>query len=228
MQLFCNCVKIILGDIMDTPFANLSESQKHKLFKLLGSHIFNFNKNQEILQTIKGEDVVCILLNGRANIVNIDYNGEESLIEELFENSVFGSSISIIANTDCQIRALENTSVLVIDYNNLINLSYTCYNYYNNFIINLFNIIYIKLKDQNERIKILTQKTIRDKLLEYFKAEYTKTRSKNIYLQTSLKELADYFSINRSAMFRELRYLKDEQFIKIDGRRITLLYTPEV
>ena len=213
---------------MDAPFNNISESQKHKLFKLLGTHIFTFNKNQEILQTIKGENVICILLSGRANIVNIDYNGEETLVEELFENSVFGSSISTIASSDCQIRAIENTSVLVIDYNKLINLSYTSYNYYNNFIINLFDIIHTKIRDKNDRIKILTQKTIRDKLLEYFKAEYIKTRSKNIYLQISLKELADYFSINRSAMFRELRYLKDENFIKIDGRRITLLYTPQV
>ncbi len=213
---------------MDAPFNNISESQKHKLFKLLGTHIFTFNKNQEILQTIKGENVICILLSGRANIVNIDYNGEETLVEELFENSVFGSSISTIASSDCQIRAIENTSVLVIDYNKLINLSYTSYNYYNNFIINLFDIIHTKIRDKNDRIKILTQKTIRDKLLEYFKAEYMKTRSKNIYLQISLKELADYFSINRSAMFRELRYLKDENFIKIDGRRITLLYTPQV
>ena len=213
---------------MDAPFNNISESQKHKLFKLLGTHIFTFNKNQEILQTIKGENVIYILLSGRANIVNIDYNGEETLVEELFENSVFGSSISTIASSDCQIRAIENTSVLVIDYNKLINLSYTSYNYYNNFIINLFDIIHTKIRDKNDRIKILTQKTIRDKLLEYFKAEYMKTRSKNIYLQISLKELADYFSINRSAMFRELRYLKDENFIKIDGRRITLLYTPQV
>ena len=213
---------------MDAPFNNISESQKHKLFKLLGTHIFTFNKNQEILQTIKGENVICILLSGRANIVNIDYNGEETLVEELFENSVFGSSISTIASSDCQIRAIENTSVLVIDYNKLINLSYTSYNYYNNFIINLFDIIHTKIRDKIDRINILTQKTIRDKLLEYFKAEYMKTRSKNIYLQISLKELADYFSINRSAMFRELRYLKDENFIKIDGRRITLLYTPQV
>lgn len=221
-------LKYLQGDNMVSPFQNISESQKHKLFRLLGTHIFTFTKNQEILQTIKGENVICILLNGRASIVNIDYNGEETLVEELFENSVFGNSISTIASTDCQIRAVENTSVLVIDYNNLINISYIGYNYYNNFIINLFDIIHTKIREKNDRIKILTQKTIRDKLLEYFKAEYMKTRSKNIYLQLSLKELADYFAINRSAMFRELRYLKDENFIKIEGRRITLLYTPQV
>ena len=60
----------------------------------------------------------------------------------------------------------------------------------------------------------------------YFKTQYQKSHSKFIYLPNSFKDLADYFAINRSAMFRELKSLKDDNFIKIDGRRITLLYTP--
>ena len=65
-------------------------------------------------------------------------------------------------------------------------------------------------------------------MLEYFEFEYKKTRSKFIYIPNSFKDLADYFAINRSAMFRELKSLKEEKFIKIDGKKITLLYTPQV
>lgn len=213
---------------MNTPFEGISEFQKNKLFKLLGTHIYTFNKNQEILPTIKNDNIVCILLEGRAHIVNIDYNGDETLVEDLLENSVFGSSISDIDSNECQIRAIEYSKVLVIDYNKLIDISHINYNYYNIFMNNLFNIIHFKIKEKNNRIRILTKKTIREKLLEYFESEYRKSRSKYIYLSNSFKDLADYFSVNRSAMFRELRYLKDEKFIKIDGRRITLLYIPQV
>lgn len=213
---------------MNTPFEGISELQKNKLFKLLGTHIYTFNKNQEILPTIKNDNIVCILLEGRAHIVNIDYNGDETLVEDLLENSVFGSSISDIDSNECQIRAIEYSKVLVIDYNKLIDISHINYNYYNIFMNNLFNIIHFKIKEKNNRIRILTKKTIREKLLEYFESEYRKSRSKYIYLSNSFKDLADYFSVNRSAMFRELRYLKDEKFIKIDGRRITLLYIPQV
>lgn len=213
---------------MNAPFEGISELQKNKLFKLLGTHIYTFNKNQEILPTIKNDNIVCILLEGRAHIVNIDYNGDETLVEDLLENSVFGSSISDIDSNECQIRAIEYSKVLVIDYNKLIDISHINYNYYNIFMNNLFNIIHFKIKEKNNRIRILTKKTIREKLLEYFESEYRKSRSKYIYLSNSFKDLADYFSVNRSAMFRELRYLKDEKFIKIDGRRITLLYIPQV
>lgn len=213
---------------MNDVFQSISELQKNKLFKLLETHIYNFNKNEEILQTIKGSDIVCIMLSGLASIVNINYDGDEILVETLKEGTLFGSNISDINSSECQIRALENSTVLVIDYNNLININYIEYKYYNLFINNLFQMIHEKLREKNDRIRILTKKSIRDKLLEFFSSEYQKTRSKNIYLSTSLKDLADYFSINRSAMFRELKSLKEENFIKINGRKITLLYTPQV
>ncbi len=50
-----------------------------------------------------------------------------------------------------------------------------------------------------------------NKLLAFFENEYKKSRSKYIYVPTNLKDLADYLSINRSAMFRELKYLKEEK-----------------
>ncbi len=213
---------------MNTPFDGITELQKIKLFKLLATHIYTFNKNEEILPTLKSENIVCILLEGYAHIVTINYNGEENLVEELYDNSVFGTNISDIDYNEYQIRAIENSKVLVIDYNKLVNTKNTSHNYYNIFIINLFEIVNSKLKANNDRIRILTKKSIRDKLLAFFENEYKKSRSKFIYLPNNFKNLADYLSINRSAMFRELRYLKDENFIKIDGKRITLLYTPTI
>ena len=44
---------------MSSPFDNLSKSQITKLYDLLGVHIYKFNKNQEILPTIKNENILC-------------------------------------------------------------------------------------------------------------------------------------------------------------------------
>lgn len=213
---------------MNSPFTGISELQKHKLFKILQTHEYSFNKNEEILSTLKGENIICILLEGHAQIVSISYNGEENLIEELYTDSIFGTNISNISDSEYQITALEKSKVLVIDYNKLIDTKNINYSYYNVFLTNLFDIINSKFRESNDRIKILTKKSIRDKLLAFFENEYIKTRSKYIYLPTNFKDLADYLSINRSAMFRELKYLKEEKFIKVDGNRITLLYTPNV
>ena len=96
--------------------------------------------------------------------------------------------------------------------------------FFNIFLKNLFDIIATKLKEKNERIRVLEKKQIREKLLEYFDIQRKKSFSNYFYLPFSLKDLADYLAVNRSAMFRELKHLKEEGFIEIHNRKITLLF----
>ena len=209
---------------MRNPFNGLTEFQKNKLFILLGTHIYPYKKNQEILPTIKYDNIIAIVLDGLAEIVNIEYNGNETIKENLEKYSIFGTTITGTNNEDYQIIAKKDTTILVIDYDKLINPTNSNHNYFNIFYNNLFDIINTKFKEANERIRILEKKQIRDKLLEFFEIEHKKTRQKNIYLNFSLKSLADYLAVDRSAMFRELKHLKEEKFIEVNGRRITLLY----
>ena len=213
---------------MINPFEGLSSLQKAKLLRKLDSHIYNFYKDEEIIPTLKNTNIVCILLEGEARITNTNYLGEETLIEELYENSVFGANISNISNNECQIIAIEPCRVIVLDYNKLTKIDNLNFSYYNKFIFNLFRILNDKFKETNNRIQILTKKNIRDKLLAFFENEYRRSRSQNIYLPNNFKNLADYLSVNRSAMFRELKSLKEENFIKVTGKRITLLYVPKI
>ena len=209
---------------MNSPFNTLSTSQINKIFNLLGAHIYTYNKNEELLSTLKNGNIVGIILYGSAQIISIEYNGNEIIQETLTQNSIFGTNISATNTENCQIIAKQPTQVAVIDYNNLINPNNLKYGYFNTFFRNLFDIINIKFKEKNERIKILEKKQIRERLLEYFDIEHKKSRLKHIYLPFAFKDLADYIAVNKSAMFRELRNLKDEKFIEVNGRKITLLY----
>lgn len=210
---------------MTAPFEGLTKSQIKKLLDLLGVHVYKFNKNQEILPTIKNENIVGIILDGYAQILNIEYNGNEIVIDNLYKDSVFGTNISLTNSENYQIIAKQDTDVLVIDYDKLINPQNLNHNYFNIFFRNLFDIINIKMKEKNERIKVLEKKQIREKLLEYFEMEYKKGHlNNNIFLSFSFKDLADYLAINRSAMFRELKHLKEEKLIEVKNRRVTLLY----
>ena len=126
---------------MSNPFEDLNQNQINKLFSLLGVHIYNFKKNQEILPTIKYENIISIILQGYAQIINIDYNGNEIVMENLAKNDIFGTNISATNSEYTQIIAKEETKVLVIDYNKLINPANLKYNYFNIFFRNIFDII---------------------------------------------------------------------------------------
>jgi len=111
----------------------------------------------------------------------------------------------------------EDTKIVVIDYNSIITEEGSKYSYYTQFMKNILEIYTEKINNKNERIEILTKKTIRDKLLEYFKIISKRNGM-------SFSELADYLAVDRSAMSRELKNLMEEGFIKKDGKKITLLY----
>ena len=209
---------------MRSPFDNLSKLQINKLFDLLAVHLYRYNKSEEVLPTIKNENIVCIVMEGSAQILYIEYNGNEILVENLYKDSVFGTNISGTNYDNCEIVAKSEMEVLVIDYNKLLDSRNLNHPYFNTFLRNLFDITSMKFKERNKRIRILEKKQIREKLLEYFEIEYNSNPSKAIYLPFSLKELADYIAVNRSAMFRELQRLKNDKLIEVNGRKITLLY----
>ena len=133
------------------------------------------------------------------------------------------SSSSIYIDSDYEIIAKEDVKIIIFNLNELINYEEND-KIYNQFIKNLFIILNEKINEKNERIEILTKKTIRNRLLEYFNLMSKKTGSRFIYLPFNFMNLADYLAIDRSAMSREMKYLKEEGFIEVKGKRITLLY----
>lgn len=182
------------------PFENLTNLQKTKLFSLLNIHTYKFQKNENMISTFKSENIIGIILFGSANLINSDKNGNEIILEILKKDSVFGTNISVINDRNSQLLANEETEIAIIKYELLFNNQYINYNYFNIFINNLFKIISLKYKKTNDKLRVLSQKTIRDKLLEYFEIQYQKSHSRVIELPFSLKELADYLVDRKSVV----------------------------
>lgn len=208
---------------MSKLFNKISVKEQTKLLKLLEISTLSFKKDTVMLSAIK-ENVIGLILEGNAQIIRTDYNGNRTIIEELEEESIFGSTISSLASDECEMIAKEDTKVLIIDYDLVIESENNNYTYYNQFVKNLLEITTNIIDEKNERIEILTKKTIRDKLLEYFNIYRKKHGTSNIYLPFSLTDLSDFLAVDRSAMSRELKFLREEGFIKSKGRKITLLY----
>ena len=106
---------------MRSPFQDLNKLQINKLFDLLNVHSYSFKKNEDILPTIKSENIVCIVMEGEIQIKYIEYNGNEIVMENLSKNGVFGTDISGTNNDNFEILSKTNSEILVIDYENLVN-----------------------------------------------------------------------------------------------------------
>ena len=209
---------------MTNLFHNISDKNQEKLLKLLEANTFTYKKDMTILSTSKNENIIGIVASGYIQIIKNDYNGNRIIIEELEENSVFGSMFSSISNNEYEVITKEESKIIIIEYERIITNAKDNLSFYNQFIQNLLQIVSNKINEKNDRIEILTEKTIRNKLLKYFQIISKKNGSKNIYLPFTFTELAEYIAVDRSAMSRELKNLKEEGFIEIKSRKITLLY----
>ena len=206
-------------------FKDITPDNKGKLLKLLETSNFTYQKGVNIAYLFKDKESIGLVISGSLDIIRIDYNGTRTIIETIFEEEILGTSLTSLLSNDYEIITREDTKILWLDYNVILGINDIKYTYYNQFIKNLLMIALEKNTLKNERIEILTQKTIRNKLLEYFRIEALKNRSKIIYLKSTWQDLADYLAIDRCAMTRELKNLKEEGFINTKGRVITLLYS---
>ena len=210
---------------MISPFKDITPNNKGKLLKLLETSNFTYQKGVNIAYLFKDKESIGLVLSGSLDIIRIDYNGTRTIIETIYEEEILGTSLTSLLSNDYEIITREDTKILWLDYNVILGINDVKYTYYNQFIKNLLMIALEKNTLKNERIEILTQKTIRNKLLEYFRIEALKNRSKIIYFKSTWQDLADYLAIDRSAMTRELKNLKEEGFVSVKGRVITLLYS---
>lgn len=202
-------------------FENINLKHQEKILKSLEANTYAYKKDSIILDKIKGENIIGIVITGYLQIIKTDYNGNVTIIEKLDENSIFGSMFSNISNSEFQIITKEDSKIIIIDYDQITNIQNNS-PYYIKFMQNLLKIIFTKIEEKNDRIEILTEKTIRNKLLKYFQIISKRNGSKNIYLPFTLTELAEYIAVDRSAMSRELKNLKDDNIIEMNNKVIKI------
>lgn len=185
----------------------------------------HFNKGQVITSYIEKRNQFCILVSGNADLVRYDLNGNRTIIEHFSKNNIFGEVFyTVTTNNELLVEAREKCTVIIYSYNNIhTKCRHNC-KFHQTLSENLPELILQKVTDLNMRIELLTKRSTRDKLLSYFSLISTRKLSKSFVLPFTLTDLADYLSVDRSAMMREMKLLKEDGLIQKKGNTITLLY----
>lgn len=183
----------------------------------------HFAKNEIITTYIAKRNQLCILLNGNANLVRYELNGNRFIIEHFSKYDIFGETFyKVTTNNELLVEAKRNCDVLFFSYNDInIKCKNNC-SFHKTLTENLPNLILDKITNLTMKVELLSKRSIRDKLLGYFSLLSNRYLSKSFTLPFSLTDLADYLSIDRSAMMRELKLLKEEGFIEKIGNKIEL------
>lgn len=202
-------------------FKNIPSEDLSNLVRSLNGRTIVFKKDMTILSNLNNINEIGIVISGKASIIKIDYNGNRTIITDLFKNDIFGGCFSDYMNEEMSVIADEDTEVLFIEFDKILRKNGA---HHLNLIENMLDILMKKVNSYNRRIEVLNQRSIRDKLLSFFHILEKEQASSSVKLPFNYTVLADYLAVDRSAMMRELKNLKDEQIIKVEKRTITLIY----
>lgn len=202
---------------------NIKEFTKQLQNSCTKIQIKKVEKNNTITTYIKNRNQIYILASGKADLIKYDVNGNKTIIETLNENDIFGEVFfPITSNNELFVVAKENCEVISFTFDDIIKkCSRTC-KFHETLRTSLLNLIINKIVTQNIRIELLTKRSIREKLKSYFSSLSNNFSIKTFSIPISYTDLADYLSIDRSAMMRELKALQDDNIILRKGNKITL------
>lgn len=204
-------------------FQGISDNDQKKLLTQLYAKTLHYSKGSTVLNNVGKTDMMGIINEGSVNIIRIDYNGTKTIIETLGKDEIFYAQTFKSDNNELSIITQEESRITLFEYTTMLNIKPRYQDLQRKMLDNFTQIIIDKLNQNMERIQILTKKTIREKLLAYFQNEAKKHHRKVFKLNLSLTDLADYLAIDRSAMMREIKHLKEDRIIIIEKKRVTLL-----
>ena len=172
----------------------------------------------------RNNNAVGIIEHGTAQLIRIDEEGVSTVMEELGPGGVFGRTLAFAGSGEDSLEVICRTpcDVVFIDYPHILKRCENACTHHSILVQNMLRLISDKAQALSERVDVLSRRSIREKLLCYFRQLADKAGAQSFTLPFSLSTLADYIATDRSAMMRELKRLREEGVVSSDGRKFTL------
>lgn len=160
---------------------------------------------------------IAIVLSGTINIIAENVLGRNAIISSLNRGSVISGRLFGDSKNSVEISylAVSDSEILVLPIENLQDLSAD-----SGALAKLFYNICIMMADDSmrlvEKIDILNQRYLRDKIMAYLRMQAIKQHSTKLEIPFNRTQLADYLNADRSSMTKELYLMKEEGLIDFE------------
>lgn len=198
---------------------DIVENNKLLVFQKNLSNCVNVQKktfiNKEvIINNNSTKKQIGFITYGKAYIMKTDINGNTTILRDLKVNDIFSNLFFQDSEDEIYIVSNKSTEVIFIDYYSILKHCTKNCPFHNNLVLTLYDLLINDNKKQNEKIELLSQKTVREKIL-YFLIQ--RMNNDNIFkVTTSYKAIAEYIVVDRSNLMRELNKLEKDGIIKRD------------
>ena len=205
-------------------FYNISDEEQRSMMHCFKTSTKHYDSGEIICFFDEDDKGIGIIENGTAQVVHILPNGSQTILEYLTEGDIFGQLFYFYAaKENISVEATGKCSVRFIHYEHIVKRCSKACPHHSQLVSNVLLMISDKTQSICEHLEILSQRSIRERLNSYFEILAAQNDSNSFEIPFTMSTLADYLSVDRSAMSRELKKMRDERLIEINRRKVTLL-----
>ncbi len=206
-------------------FFGIEDEKLLLMLNCLGARVVSFDKKYTIFAEGTPAKYVGVLLSGSAQIIQIDFYGNRSILSEISPSEVFAEAfacaevgtipVTVIANESCEVMLINSDHIL-----------HTCSNncdFHQQLIFNLMKDLAVKTLMFHQKIEVTSKRTTREKLMTYLMLQAKKAGSDSFEIPFDRQELADYLEVDRSGLSVEIGKLRQEGVIESRKKHFKLL-----
>ena len=205
-------------------FSGVGDDDISTMLTCLGARLLTYKKGEHVLRQGEHLSDILVLAEGSLHIQRDDYWGNRSILGHIGVGEIFGEAYVAPESGTLlnDVIAVEDSAVFFFDVKRVISTCSSACRFHTMVVQNLFFAISEKNRGLVQKLDYMSRRTTREKLLSYLSEEAKKQNSASITLPFNRQQLADYLSVDRSAMSNELCKMRDEGILEFEKNRFRL------
>ena len=205
-------------------FTGIDREEIQAMLSCLGTRVRTYQRGEIVFRQGEKPGSLAVLAEGNLLIQKDDYWGNRSIVNSIVPGEMFGEAYVApdsggILN---DVVATCNSTVILFDAGRVITTCSTACRFHAMVVQNLFFALSEKNRSLVQKLEHLSRRTIREKLISYL-SEQAKSRQSGMFeIPFNRQQLADFLSIDRSAMSKELCKMRDEGLLEFQKNRFRL------
>lgn len=206
-------------------FAGITDGDMSLLLNCLNAREIRPKKGAVIFAAGDRPDYVGIVAEGSVHVVQEDYWGNRTILAAVPAGGLFGEAFSCAeaATLPVSVLAREDCTILLIDCKRILTACSSACVFHSRLVRNLMKVVAGKNIALTQKIEHITRKSVRDRVMSYLSACALAAGGNSFSIPFNRQELADYLSVERSALSNTLGKMRDEGILAFEKNRFTLL-----
>ncbi len=206
-----------------------SPDDAHGTLRRLGAAEKSYAKGETILAEGSTSSAIGILLSGRVHILQQDYWGNRTILVTIEPGDLFGEAYACVPSAVMGVSAVaaEDSTAAFLDRRSLFQPWVLPSADHMRLVENLLTILAEKNLRLTGKMATITRRSTRGKLLAYLSGQARQQGSAFFTIPYDRQQLADFLSVDRSAMCAVLAQLKREGVLDFHKNTFRLLKNPE-